>query len=161
MDNISNRALISRLYSSAEQRLENTSFDTENWTQWYQAVQGLTVPEKMVYVIVQLNKTVTNGGFSEFYDSSLGVFAPEIIHVLNEIKATETTEIVSNSLPIVNPTSLLDDAYKELVFNIKLSKKQRTDLFSLDIWYDQLQDHENLEDLLGDYLQAMLQGQSK
>jgi len=156
MEEISNRALIGRLYSSADQQLEDTNFDIESWSQWYQAVQGLTGPEKMVYVVVKLNQTVTNGGFTEFYETSFGIFAPEIIHVLNEIKAVATVEIVSSSLPVVNPTGLLDDAYKALVFNLELSEQQRTQLYAQDIRYDQLQDHENLEDLLGAYLQEIV-----
>jgi hypothetical protein len=156
MENISNRALISRLYSSADQQLEDADFDHESWLQWYQVVQELTDPEKMVYVIVKLNQTVTSGGFAEFYETSFGVFAPEIIHVLNEIKAVATAEIVSSSLPIVNPTGLLDEAYKAFVFNLQLSEKQRTLLQTHDIRYDQLQDLENLEDLLGEHLQEMV-----
>lgn len=156
MENISNRTLISRLYSSADQQLEDANFDNENWSQWYEAVQRLTAPEKMVYVIVKLNQTVTNGGFAEFYESSFGVFAPEIIHALNEIKAVATAEIVSSSLPVVNPTGLLDEAYKESVFNIQLSEQQRTQLYSQDLRYDQLHAHENLEDLLGEYLQEII-----
>jgi hypothetical protein len=156
MENISNRALISRLYSSADQQVENTDFDEQSWSQWYQAMQDLTVPEKMVYVIVKLNQTVTNGGFSEFYESSLGVFSPEIIHALNEIKAVATAEIVSSSLLVVNQAGLLDDAYKESVFNLQLSEQQRVQLYSHDIRYDQLEGHENLEDLLGDYLQEIV-----
>ncbi|MFT5640993.1 MAG: hypothetical protein ACI9A7_001091 [Cyclobacteriaceae bacterium] len=156
MEEISNRALIGRLYSSADQQLEDTNFDIESWSQWYQAVQSLTGPEKMVYVVVKLNQTVTNGGFAEFYETSFGIFAPEIIHVLNEIKAVATAEIVSSSLPVVNPTGLLDDAYKVLVFNLELSEQQRTQLYAQDIRYDQLQDHENLEDLLGAYLQEIV-----
>jgi hypothetical protein len=156
MDNISNRALISRLYSSADQQLEDSNFDNESWSHWYQIVQGLTDPEKMVYVTVKLNQTVTSGGFSEFYETSFGIFAPEIIHVLNEINAVATAEIVSSSLPIVNPTGLLDEAYKEFVFNFQLSEQQRAELYSLDMRYDQLDGYENLEDLLGEYLQEML-----
>ena len=83
MENISNRALISRLYSSADLQVEEADFDTESWSQWYKVVKELTGPEKMVYVIVKLNQTVTNGGFTEFYENSYGVFAPEMIHVLN------------------------------------------------------------------------------
>jgi hypothetical protein len=155
MENISNRALISRLYSSADQQLEDADFDTESWSQWYHAVQELTGPEKVVYVIVKLNQTVTNGGFAEFYETSFGVFSPEIIHALNEIKAVATAKIVSSSLPVVNPTGLLDEAYKGLVFKLQLSEQQRTQLYSHDIRYDQLDGHENLEDLLGAYLQEM------
>ena len=158
MENISNRALISRLYSSADQQLEDANFDIESWSQWYEVVQGLTGPEKMVYIVVKLNQTVTKGGFAEFYETSFGVFAPEIIHVLNEINAIATTEIVSSSLLVVNPTGLLDDAYKGLVFNIKLSEEQKAQLYSQDIRYDQLQDHENLEDLLGGSLQELIKG---
>lgn len=157
MEKISNRALIGRLYNSADQQLEVVNFDIENWSQWYQAVQGLTRPEKMVYVIVKLNQSVTNGGFVEFYETSYGIFAPEIIHALNEIKALATAEIVSSSLPVVNPTGLLDEAYKAFVFNIKLSEQQRAQLYSQDIRYDQLDGQENLEDLLGDYLQMMVE----
>ena len=156
MENISNRALISRLYSSADLQVEEAGFDTESWSQWYEVVQELTGPEKMVYVIVKLNQTVTNGGFTEFYENSYGVFAPEMIHVLNEIKAVGTAQIITSSLPVVNPTGLLDDAYKELVFNLKLSEQQREELYSQDMLYDQLHDQENLEDLLGDYLQKII-----
>lgn len=160
MEQISNMSLISRLYSSADQQLLVANFNLESWSEWYNAVQELTVPEKFVYVIVKLNQTVTNGGFVEFYEASLGIFAPEIIHVLNEIKATATAEIVSNSLPLVNPTELLDEAYKEFVFNISLSEQQRAQLHSYDIQYDQLEGQENLEDLLGDYLQEMIKSQN-
>ena len=156
MENISNRALISRLFSSANQQLEDADYDVESWSDWYEVVQQLTGPEKMVYVIVKLNQAVTNGGFAEFYETSFGVFAPEIIHALNEIKAVATAKIVSSSLPIVNPTGLLDEQYKASVFNLKLSEQQRTQLTSHDIRYDQLQDHENLEDLLGEYLQEVI-----
>ena len=156
MEKISNRALISRLYSSADQRLKDVNYDNESWSQWYQVVEGLTIPEKMVYVIVKLNQTVTSGGFAKFYETSFGVFAPEIIHVLNEIKAIATSEIISSSLPIVNPTGLLDDAYKEFVFNLQLSEQQREELYAQDIRYDQLHGLENLEDLLGEYLQEMV-----
>ena len=156
MEKISNRALIGRLYSSANDQLDNASFDIESWKDWYQVVQGLTDPEKMVYLIVKLNQTVTNGGFAEFYETSFGIFSPEIIHVLNEIKAVKTAEIISNSLPIVNPTGLLDNDFKELVFKPQLTEQQRADLYSCDIKYDQLQDQENLEDLLGNYLQELV-----
>ncbi|MFT4679117.1 MAG: hypothetical protein ACI84C_002289 [Flavobacteriales bacterium] len=158
MENISNRALISRLYSAADQQLLDAAYDTENWSAWYNAVQELTVPEKMVYVIVKLNQTVTNGGFTEFYESSFGIFAPEIIHALNEVQASASAEIVSNSLPVVNPNGLLDDAYKALAFQLKLSEEQKTQFHSLDLRYDQLHGHENLEDLLGEYLQVMIFG---
>jgi hypothetical protein len=110
----------------------------------------------MVYVIVKLNQAVTNGGFAEFYETSFGVFSPEIIHVLNEIKAVETAKIVSSTLPVVNPTGLLDDIYKELVFKIQPSNEQREQLYAHDVRYDQLQDQENLEDLLGEYLQKII-----
>lgn len=156
MENISNRALISRLYSTAEQHLEDANFDTESWSEWYEVVQGLTGPEKMVYVIVKLNQTVTHGGFEEFYKTSFGVFAPEIIHGLNEIKAVATAEIVSNTLLVVNPTGFLDEAYKAFIFNFELSEVQRAQLYAQDIGYDQLHGHENLEDLLGAYLQEMM-----
>ena len=156
MEPISNRALISRLYSSADNQLENANFDIESWSQWYQVVQGLTRPEKIVYVIVKLNQSVTNGGFVEFYESSFGVFAPEIIHILNEINAVATAEIVSSSLPVVNPNGLLDDAYKAFVFSVNLSEQQQAQLYTQDVLYDQLEGQENLEDLLGAYLQEMI-----
>lgn len=156
MENISNRALISRLYSSAEQRLEDTKFGSENWREWYKAVEALTDLEKMVYVVVKLNQKVTNGGFAEFYESSFGVFAPEIVHVLNEIKAGATADIVSSSMLVVNPKGLLDDEYKAYVFNLTITEEQRPQLFTQDIRYDQLQDHENLEDLMGGYLQELI-----
>lgn len=156
MEKISNRALISRLYSSAEERLEAIKFDSQDWNQWYSSVQELTGPEKMVYVIVKLNQTVTNGGFSEFYESSVGIFAPEIIHALNEINADASANIVSSSLPIVNPLGYLDNEYKNFVFNIQLTQKQKSDLYAQDVLYDQLQGQENLEDLLGNYLQSFI-----
>lgn len=156
MEKLSNRALISRLYSSAEHQLDNADFDVENWSKWYQAVQDLTDPEKMVYIIVKLNQTVTNGGFVEFYENSFGIFAPEIVHVLNEIKATSTADIVSNSLAVINPSGLLDDAYKAFVFKPQLSEDQRSQLYTEDIRYDNLHGIENLEDLLGDYLQTLV-----
>lgn len=156
MEKISNRALISRLFRSAEEQLEDARLSGESWSESYDAVQELTVPEKMVYIIVKMNQSVTNGGFSEFYEASLGIFAPEIIHVLNEIKASETAKIVSDSLEVVNQIGLLDNAYKAFVFKVKLSEHQRIQLYSLDIRYDQLHDQENLEDLLGNYLQELI-----
>lgn len=159
MEKLSNRALISRLYSSAEQQLAMADYDKDTWREWYQVIQELTGPEKMVYIMVKLNQTVTSGGFANFYRQSLGVFAPEIIYVLKEIKATQTAEIVSNTLAIVNPNGLLDDAYKEFVFKIKIEDQQLAQLYGQDIKYDQLHGHENLEDLLGNYLQEKISDQ--
>ena len=156
MEEISNRALISRLYNSAEQHLNDAAFDITVWSQWYNAVQVLTDPEKMVFVMVKLNQKVTNGGFAEFYESSFGIFAPEIIHVLKEIKATETADIVSRSMLVVNPEGMLDDDYKSFVFEIQLSEQMRKELYTEDIRYDQLEGIENLEDLLGNYLQKII-----
>jgi hypothetical protein len=156
MENISNRALISRLFSSTEEQLEGTHLKSNDWKQWYETIEQFTAPEKMVYLMVKMNQTVTNGGFAEFYSSSMGIFTPEIVHVCQEIKADATAEIVSNSLPIVNPIGLLDNEYKAFVFNISLTEHQRSQLLPLDIRYDQLQDIENLEDLLGNYLQEMI-----
>ena len=156
MEEISNRALISRLYSSAEQHIDDADFDFENWQEWYNVVQGLTRSEKMAYVLIKLNQSVTMGGLREFFEKSFGIFAPEVIHVLNEIKATASANIVSNSLAVVNPSGLLDDVYKEFVFNIELSEQQQVHLYTLDVEYDQLQDDENLEELLGNYLQELI-----
>jgi hypothetical protein len=156
MEKISNRALIGRLYSSANDQLEDASYDIESWSQWYNTVQELTDPEKMVYVIVKLNQAVTNGGFAEFYETSFGIFAPEIIHVLTEIKAVESSEIVASTLLVVNPTGILDDAYKAFVFKLQPTEEQKEQLYAHDVQYDQLQDHENLEDLLGNYLQEII-----
>ena len=156
MEEISNRALISRLYSSAEQHIDDADFDFENWQEWYNVVQGLTRSEKMAYVLIKLNQSVTMGGLKEFFEKSFGIFAPEVIHVLNEIKATASANIVSNSLAVVNPSGLLDDVYKEFVFNIELSEQQQVHLYTLDVEYDQLQDDENLEELLGNYLQELI-----
>ena len=156
MEQISNRALISRLFRSAEEQLEEVDPDNNTWKQWYTAVEQLTDPEKMVYLMVKMNQTVTNGGFTEFYSSSMGIFAPEIIHVCNVIHANATADIVSSSLPVVNPEGYLDDEYKSFVFKINLSEQQRLKLYNQDMRYDQLQDVENLEDLLGNYLQKMI-----
>jgi hypothetical protein len=156
MGEISNRAIISRLYNSAEQNIEDAAYDITSWSECYKAVQALTDPEKMVYVMVKLNQKVTNGGFAEFYESSFGIFAPEIIHVLNEIKATETADIVSRSMLVVNPNGILDDEYKALVFNFEITEEQRLQLLTQDIRYDQLDGIENLEDLLGSYLQELI-----
>jgi hypothetical protein len=156
MEQLSNRALISRLFSSANQVLEDTNYDNNSWKAWYNTVQGLTDPEKMVYLIVKMNQTVTNGGFAEFFETGFGVFAPEVIYVLNAINAKASANIVESALPIVNPKGLLDDDYKSFVFNIELSPQQKAALYACDIKYDQLHGVENLEDLLGDYLQSII-----
>ena len=156
MEQLSNRALISRLYSSANQVLEDSDYDSSNWKAWYSTVQGLTDPEKMAYLIVKMNQTVTNGGFAEFFETGFGVFAPEVIYVLNAIKAKASANIVESALPMVNPKGLLDDDYKSFVFNIELSPQQKAALYACDIKYDQLHGVENLEDLLGDYLQSII-----
>jgi hypothetical protein len=103
-----------------------------------------------------MNQTVTNGGFAEFFETGFGVFAPEVIYVLNAINAKASANIVESSLPMVNPKGLLDDDYKSFVFNIELSPQQKAALYACDIKYDQLHGVENLEDLLGDYLQSII-----
>lgn len=156
MEEISNRALIGRLFHSAELQLEAANIEYTDWKPWYAAVEKLTNPEKMVYLMVKMNQTVTHGGFTEFYSSSMGIFAPEIIHVCQEIQANETAKIVSETLPLVNPKGVLDDKYKSLVFGMTPSEQQRLQFFNQDMRYDQLQDIENLEDLLGGYLHGII-----
>ena len=156
MENLSNRALISRLYSSAEERLKSTQVDLEHWSAWYDGVQDLTGAEKMVYVIIKLNQNVTSGGFIQYFEESFGIFAPETAHALNTIKASATANIVSDAINTMNPAGLLDEAYKEFVFEITISDEQRSHLYFLDQQYDNLEGKENLEDLLGVYLQDLV-----
>ena len=67
------------------------------------------------------NQTVTNDSFTEFYKSPYGVFALEILYVLNQVKTTASAEMVPNSLPVVSLKELLDEAFKGLVFKFWLS----------------------------------------
>lgn len=156
MENVSNRALISRLFSSAEHYLQDNNTDMDNWSQWYGQVQGMTGPEKMVYVIVKMNQQVTNGGFAQFYENSFGIFAPEIVHALSEIGAHASADIVAGTLQVMNPAGLLDDVYKAHVFKMQVTEQQKQQLYNENVQYDNLHDVENLEDLLGDYLQVMI-----
>ena len=129
----------------------------DNWSGYYNAVQDLPTPEKIVYIIVKLNQSVTNGGFAEFYEHGLGIFAPEIAYILTEVGAKLSGDIVTKTLSAVNPSGLIDNAYKELVYNMELNEEQQASLYAQDIAYDQLQDVENLETLLGDFLQRGVQ----
>jgi len=79
----------------------------------------------MVYLIVKLNQALNNDDFAEFYETSFGIFAPEIIHVFTEIKALESADILNSTLPVVYTAGLLDEAYIELVFKIKPLEQQR------------------------------------
>jgi hypothetical protein len=156
MGNLSDRALISRLYTSAEERLSSMNVDFEDWQDWYEGVQALTGPEKMAYVIVKLNQNVTSGGFVQYFEESFGIFAPETAHALNTIKAVGTANIVSEALNIMNPSGLLDNDYKKFIFNLTIQENQRSILYALDSKYDSLEGQENLEDLLGAFLQELI-----
>ena len=46
MEEISNRSLISRLYSSANKQLEIAKFDNQNWLKWYEIVHAKLVTIK-------------------------------------------------------------------------------------------------------------------
>ncbi|MDG1517790.1 MAG: hypothetical protein P8Q42_07145 [Flavobacteriales bacterium] len=45
---------------------------------------------------MKLNQTEINGGFTDLDEAPFGVFTPEIIHILNEINAVASANIVSN-----------------------------------------------------------------
>ena len=91
----------------------------------------------------KLNELTKKNGY--FGDAALKILLPK-----------EAKPIYEQVQKVTILNGLLDDAYKALVFNIYLSEAQKMQLQSQDILYDSLQDVENLEDLLGGYLQEMI-----
>jgi hypothetical protein len=62
----------------------------------------------MAYVILKYKSPCNKLLFYGISRDLIWVFTPKTIHVLNEIKAVVTAEIVSSTLPVINPTRLLN-----------------------------------------------------
>lgn len=132
-----------------------------DWTQPSQlatAVDQLKEPIKITYLICILNQQVLNGGFLQYYDNTYGQFGYETLNALKEIKATNTHDLLRQSLELINPKGMKDADFKKLIFsrNYEINRIIEDRLDELDGIYYSLADIEDLEQLLGDYLKLRI-----
>jgi hypothetical protein len=94
-----------------------------------------TLPDwkQAIYLVVNLDNQVFNGGFHQYFTNGYGAFAEEAIKVLKMIGATDTANIVKQAYDIVNA-----DHDVQAVFREKIFKKRYRQLIISDSLFEPL-----------------------
>ena len=61
-------------------------------------IEKLSHAERVIFIIIQLENEVNNGGFLQYWYNSSGKFANEIVEALREIGAYKTADICATAL---------------------------------------------------------------
>lgn len=152
--NISDKDLIDYVYSIAGNHLENKIKDWSDWQYWRATVLELPEPVIYTYCIGILNNQVINGGFLQYYDNRYGIFCRETVKAFESIKASATSQIVSDSILTLEKLKEPNIDLLDFIVNNEFWGNQQleSDLGLLDDKYYALEDEEDLGKLLGDYL---------
>ena len=67
---------------------------------WGDNISVLTKPERVLYVVYELEGEVNNGGFVQYFRNSSGNQANELVDAFNEIGAPQTAAICEKALSV-------------------------------------------------------------
>lgn len=87
------------------------------WEPLSEYISSLPDWKQAIYLIVNLDNQVFNGGFHQYFTNGYGAFAPEAIKVLQLIGARETAEILQHAYDIVNKGGDVPAVFREKVLN--------------------------------------------
>ncbi len=147
--------IVNQTYSDATKGLDEeilSDCDT-----WYKYVLNLPKAQQVVYTVILLHWQVENGGFHQYFLNSYGQFAYLTIKNLKLIGATQRFELLDTATHLVNEEYLIEDTFRNLIFNRQMSKIVDFDemlfnkLNEVDDKYYNMED-ENVFDLLQRYL---------
>jgi len=155
---MNNQEITAKYYKEAVQGLdEKTVQDNELW---YTYVTNFPRHLQVIYTVIVFHNQVFNGGLHQYFFNSFGQFAFLTIQNLKLVKAYKAVEILEQALKIVNIDNEGVDGFREKIYNRKLAHlvnfddKVFSSLHDLDTKYYALEDNENLEQLLVEYLGA-------
>lgn len=151
---IDNSEFINNLYSSAGEQLRHSVKDWANYDQWKEAVSKLDKIRKAVYLIGVLNQQILNGGFMQYFDNSYGMFGYETLRALLAIGASERASMLEKALQIVNQENLNELEFSKFIMHKIIDEERGVELDHLDNHYYSLEDSEDLEELLGNWIKA-------
>ncbi|WP_370089664.1 DUF4375 domain-containing protein [Ekhidna sp.] len=153
-ENLSNTELIDKLYNSAGEHLRSAVTDWANYAHWKDSVNELDDTQKAVYLIGVLNQQVLNGGFNQYFDNSYGMFGYETLRVLRTIGATATADLLEQALKLVNYDQLSEPEFSQYIANNLVDDSIGDELGQLDDQYDELDNSEDLEGLLANWIKT-------
>ncbi|PTT43698.1 hypothetical protein DBR28_00185 [Chryseobacterium sp. HMWF028] len=146
MENIIDKTYVEAVKGLDEETLSNC--DT-----WYKHVLKLPKNQQSVYTLILLHWQVENGGFHQYFLNSYGQFA----YLAIKIGAAKRAELLDTATHLVNEEYLIEDAFRNLIFNRQVSKIVDFDeilfnkLNEVDDKYYNMED-EDVAILLEDYL---------
>ncbi len=124
---------------------------------WYNHVVHLPKIQQVVYTIILFHTQVENGGFHQYFFNSYGQFVFLTLKNLKLIGSSKRAVLLDEALKHVNDENLDENAFREAIFNRKLSGIVDFDnelfayLNSLDDSYYEMVD-EDIYELLEKYL---------
>ena len=113
-------SIIDKTYAEAVKGLDEeilSDCDT-----WYKYVLNLPEAQQVVYTVILLHWQVENGGFHQYFFNSYGQFAYLTITNLKLIGATQRVESLDTATHLVNEEYLIEDTFRNLIFNRQISK---------------------------------------
>ena len=153
-ENLSNTELIDKLYNSAGEQLQSSVADWANYDLWRNSVSELDETQKSVYLIGVLNQQVLNGGFIQYFDNSYGMFGYETLRILRTIGATASANLLEQALNLVNHEQLSEPEFSKYISDNLVDENVCDELDQLDDQYYELENSEDLEDLLANWIKT-------
>lgn len=154
---LSHADIIAKNYAEAVKGIESDWFQSAN-PKWYDYIMKLPLRLRVTYLVVIMHNQIFNGGFHQYFANGYGQFARETIDALIEIGAMRKAELLQAALEKVNAD---DDT--DAIFRQRLLKRDIKPLFvyddlfkplkALNDQYDDIDEEEDIEQLLGNYLQ--------
>jgi hypothetical protein len=156
LNKLSDKDLIDFVYRElAGNKIQENISDFTDLKKWRKVVNEMDQPVATVYRIGILNLQLMNGGLIQYFDNSYGIFAYETLEDLKRVGANYSYKILETCLKYINPENYSDNRFIELVAEREYDNYDNSfamKLNELDDEYYKLDEKEDLEKLLADYL---------
>ena len=129
--------------------------DFSNSANWKKIVNTLDLPIATVYRIGIFNQEVMNGGLLQYFDNGYGIFAYETLADLKRIGAESSYKILNEALKEINPSNFEEERFVKMIVDQEYEVYRElieSKIDDLDSQYYALEETEDLEKLLADYI---------
>lgn len=155
---MTNEEIISKKFDESVVGIDEALLKNEN--AYYNYVVNMPQHLQVVYTVTVFHNQVYNGGLHQYFFNRYGMFGYVVIDHLKLIKCYSRASILEKAIKEINKEDWSETEFRKRVFSrtIKRITDFDEDLFdflnTLDNEYYELEDEEDLEVYLGEYLKS-------
>ncbi|MBN8865153.1 MAG: DUF4375 domain-containing protein [Sphingobacteriales bacterium] len=133
----------------------------KNENAYYNHVVNMPQHLQLVYTVIVFHNQVYNGGLHQYFFNKYGMFGYRVIEYLKLIKCYKRVNILEKAIKEINKEGWSEAEFRKRVFSRTIKKVTDFDedlfdfLDELDDEYYELEDEEDLEIYLGEYLKSL------